>query len=766
MNTPHLLARPVMTNKALSNIIHLRQIVQVRKRRAWGHATVDFVNKDGSVKNRDKTLVVKFPEHVQEVATEGSLWEISGKEYIKTFSVDGFVVNEYTIDADDIKFLRPSGKILARWLSSNINGIGSVIAKRLVRIKNLSAIIESHDKAALLEIAGMSEERVQRLLEQWPAPNLYKTIEWLESQQLPLNLGDKLVAIFGSDAIEKVKSHPFLLMAMGVSFEKTMAVARELNLAMTDNCVMAGVALHVAVKHSAKTGSTVIDSKTLVSNCSEILKSPAPGSIGDIAVDEGFLVKVRNGYQVYGKALMESTVAQFLVDAYKRNPGTGALLAAWEKGLDRHSVEEALVNYESSLEFSLTDEQREAVIGAVMAPICCISGGAGTGKTTILKAILGVYDAIADGMPCYQVALSGRAAQKMAASTGGSAQTIAKLIANHLGDKKPDLPPHMLLIIDEASMVDLLSMYKLISMLPRATRILFVGDTSQLPPVGDGLVFHALFDTPLPFYNLSQVKRQSELSGIHRFATSIRESALEMPNRTQMTLAESDDCSIEPNANITRLIDLWREAGGIGNIVLSPIRKGFLGVENINTQLQQSVGLDRQALYYRDELRGWIPWITSTGSQLLEGDPVLVIANNYDKDADIRNGDLGNISEVFQEPDNQTGALGVIEINGSAIFVTPAILVKLQLGYAVTIHKSQGSQWPTCFILLPTEASQMIDQTLIYTAVTRPTDRLVMIGDESVIEQAVRRGSIALERQTCLRERILTAEHLASQSTG
>lgn len=757
MSTTQVQARPVRPDKVVSNIVHMRQIVQVKKSRAWGHATVDLVKKDGSIESRDKTLVVKFPVDAQELAKEGSLWEVSGKEFLKSFKVNGYVVNEYVIDADEIKFLRPSGKILARWLSSNIKGIGTVIAKRLVRLKNLEDLIAFQDKASLLEIAGMSEERVERLLEQWPAPNLYQTIEWLEKQQLPLNLGEKLVGIFGADAIERVKAHPFLLMGMGVSFEKTMAMANELKLSMADNAVMAGVALHAAVKHSATTGSTVIDAKTLVRQCTEVMASSAPAHIGDVAVEEGYLVKAGNAYQVYGKALMETAVAQFLVDAYTRRPGAHALLAAWEKDVTRTSVESAVLDYESSLGFALTNEQRMAVVGAVMSPVCCISGGAGTGKTTILKAILGVYDSLAVGMPCYQVALSGRAAQKMASSTGAPAQTIAKLIANHVGDKKPDLPPHLLLVIDEASMVDLLSMYRLVSLLPSATRILFVGDTSQLPPVGDGLVFHALFGTPIQFFNLSQVKRQSDQSGIHRFATGVRESALEMPKRTQATLAESEDCSIEPNADMTRLISLWREAGGIGNIVLSPVRKGMFGVENINTQLQEAVGLSRKVLYYRDELRGWIPWITPTSARLLEEDPVLVVANNYEEDADLRNGDLGVITEVFRKPDEVTGAVGILEVNGVAVYITPGILIKLQLGYAVTIHKSQGSQWPTCFVMLPPEASRMIDQTLIYTAVTRPTDRLVLFGDEAVVEQAVKRGSIALERRTCLRERILAA---------
>lgn len=119
-----------------------------------------------------------------------------------------------------------------------------------------------------------------------------------------------------------------------------------------------------------------------------------------------------------------------------------------------------------------------------MSPVACISGGAGTGKTTILQAVLGVYQDISRGLTLKQVALSGRAAQRMAESTGHEACTIAKLIAEHLGDKKEPLPPHVLLVIDEASMIDLLSMYRLCSILPDATRILFVGDVAQLPPVG------------------------------------------------------------------------------------------------------------------------------------------------------------------------------------------------------------------------------------------------------------------------------------------
>lgn len=291
-------------------------------------------------------------------------------------------------------------------------------------------------------------------------------------------------------------------------------------------------------------------------------------------------------------------------------------------------------------------------------------------------------------------------------------------------------------------------MYRLVGILPDAARVIFVGDTAQLPPVGNGLVFHALTETQIPFFNLTQVKRQNEQSGIHKFSTSVRNGIFDLPELTKNTLRESSDCSIETKPTIERLIALWQESGGIErSIVLSPIRKGEFGVNNLNVELQASVGNDRQAIYFQDSLRGWIPWITSTGSRLLKGDPVLVTANNYDEDADLRNGDLGLIVEVFEQPD-EDGAVAVIEVNNYLINVTAEVLEKLHLGYAITIHKSQGSQWSNCFVMLPNEAEKMIDQTLLYTASTRPSENLVLMGGERIIEKAISVGSKATLRKT------------------
>lgn len=325
---------------------------------------------------------------------------------------------------------------------------------------------------------------------------------------------------------------------------------------------------------------------------------------------------------------------------------------------------------------------------------------------------------------------------------------------------KPDLPEQILLVIDESSMVDLLSMYRLVGILPDAARVIFVGDTAQLPPVGNGLVFHALTDTHIPFFNFTQVKRQNEKSGIHKFSTSVRNGLLDLPELTKNTLRESSDCSIETRPTIERLIKLWQESGGIDqSIVLSPIRKGEFGIDNLNLELQESVVNERQAIYFQDSLRGWIPSITSTGSRLLKGDPVLITANNYDEDADLRNGDLGLVVEVFEQPD-EDGAVAVIEVNNDLINVTTELLEKLHLGYAITIHKSQGSQWPNCFVMLPNEAEKMMDQTLLYTASTRPSERLVLMRRERVVQKAIKVDSKALNRVTFLREKVNLAVEL------
>lgn len=157
----------------MSAVAHLNQLVQVRRRRSKGFATVDLVNPDGSIRRRDRTQVVRFPKHVREVASEGSVWRLSGEEREHQFTINGVRVTEYTIIPNELTYQRPSGRLLARWISVNIKGIGGVIANRLVRLKGLDQLIQDRDTEALLAVAGMSTARVERLIEGWPEDDLH-----------------------------------------------------------------------------------------------------------------------------------------------------------------------------------------------------------------------------------------------------------------------------------------------------------------------------------------------------------------------------------------------------------------------------------------------------------------------------------------------------------------------------------------------------------------------------------------------------------------
>jgi exodeoxyribonuclease V alpha subunit len=750
---------------------HLGTQVQVGTRvRADGlHAAVAVIKRDGSVSpsSSTKPLIVKFPEDVKQLVAPGTVWLVDGPEFVTSYVHDGDRRYERTIKATNATFVKPTGQTLSRWLRRNVEGIGETLADRLVRNKHLSKWVLSRDRESLLAIHGMSDTTVDALLKSWPPAKLYEVIEFLDEHSIPSGISGSILKALDEDALPILKSNPFMLLGLGVSFGKVIAFAQKMGFTFDDPELVACVAAHAAFLHSEETGSTVINADELLKRSMLLTEFQMPENLGDIAVERKLMVKCgTSAYQSYGCALMEHDVAEFLVKSLFRPPGSYAGQAGmWETQVDRNRVEQALHRYEKDFQdFSLLPEQREAIIGSLLSPVSCISGGAGTGKTTIIRAVLGCYELLAAELPTYQVAIAGRASQRIAEATGKPAQTIAKLIAEHMGDDKPDLPGHLLLVIDEASMVDLLSMYRLVRFLPQAARVIFVGDSMQLIPVGKGLVFHALQQTGVPFFELKQPMRQHEQSGVHSFATNLRNGVVTFPPAAANRLADSSDCCMVASKDAALLAEYWIQAGGIGGaIVLSPVTPGPLGVDNLNRILQKKVGLDRAALLYRDSDRGLLPWVASDGLRFLKGDPILVTKNRYDINADVRNGDLGILEDVVAEPsgDDYFGSLRMND--GRRISIDADLLEKLSLGYAITIHKSQGSQWDTCFVTLPSNASRMIDQSLLYTAVTRAKTRILLFGDPHLIEAGIKRGPASKERITTLAARI---RHLTDQKNS
>ncbi|WP_261844256.1 AAA family ATPase [Aliamphritea ceti] len=704
----------------------------------------------------EMTLAARLPKNCLEMAEVGSLWAITGERTQREYRINGILIKEELIDVDTATLLKPSGELIARWISGNVEGIGDVLARRLVRaIPDLNEKVSLGDVEALTRVQGFNEGRAKALIAKWPSEGLYAVLEWLQGSSLPLSLAERLIRVYNSEALIQLKTNPFILAAFGVSFEKILGLVDKLNLKVSNQDLIAAIAEHVTSKYCYRTGSTLIPKEKLLTDASVIAKDVdiSADSIIEDSLKKGVLLETPYGYQTLGSAIQEHAVARFISKAASREPGDGSLLSAWEKNLTDNAIEQALLSFETTLPFKMTAEQREAVKNAVSSPVSVISGGAGTGKTTILLAMLSIYEQLSDGMYEYQAALSGRAAQRMSESTGRPAFTIAKLISDHIGEKKQSMPDHLLLVIDEASMVDLLTMYKLVGVLPYATRIVMVGDVAQLPPVGSGLIFHAVMKSPLPVYELTQVKRQGQDSGIHQLATSIRENDY----HHGLLNSDSGDCVYSADSSHERIIAEWEKAGGSqGCILLTPTRKGPLGVDNLNKLIQayRDEKEVRPEIHYQDGIRGWIPWITRTGAVLRLDDQIMVTSNDYT--TGIRNGDLGSITSIYKEPD-EDGVVAQMDINGEIIDITYETLEILDLGYAITIHKSQGSQWPTCILILPGYVSHMLDQTLLYTAVTRPSDQLVILGHSSLVTNALRRGSIALQRITNIENLLISA---------
>ena len=727
--------------------------ILVKKVRAFNCATASLLNSRGSIVPTDKPLSVKFPARYADSFEAGSVWDVSGKTRERAYRVGDRTIVEDFVEGRHVVRICPEGPVIAYWIEKNVPGIGETTAQKLTRaIKNLNQTIQDGDIDALCAIDGMSAMKAQELIARWPNENLYSAMRFLADCGLPAKLAEPIIRIYKARTEELIKADPYLLVPLGVPFGDVELLIKQLNLTTNEDDRNVAIAEEAAHRKST-TGSTVVLSseiETLAQSMGYSISNDAP----DEAVKRAVLIRVDGGYQTIGMARMEAIVGHQINSFACREAGEGALFANWERDITEASVEAKLSEFEQKqLGFELTRDQRRAVIGSVLTPVACISGSAGVGKTTILRAILGVYETFdTQGMDIHMMALSGRAAQRISKSTGYPAKTIAKHVYDSMRASESQAAAkevHTLVIIDEASMVDLHTMYRLISVLPNATRLLFVGDTAQLPPVGPGLIFHELVNSAIPTFNLTAVKRQAANSGIHQFAISVREGLKPLLPKLDDCLENSPDFCHSKDLNLDRIRALWDEAGRSKQcIILAPTNSGEFGVNSINAYIQDFIGTDRPVLRYLDDSHGLIPWRIK-GRHLYLGDQVMVTKNDYQNH--IRNGDLATITEVYSQP-SENGEYGVMELEGIRIPINDEVIEKLDLGFCITIHKSQGSQWPVAIMLVSPEGENMTDRSLLYTGATRPRERLVILGSVTSIEKAIEKGNFSESRVVAIGE--------------
>jgi exodeoxyribonuclease V alpha subunit len=437
-------------------------------------------------------------------------------------------------------------------------------------------------------------------------------------------------------------------------------------------------------------------------------------------IEEGehAIIATGDGYQPLGAAVMEKTITNYLHELLAGAPGP-------ERNLfSRHlsqTIGEAMASFEKDSGLLLNAGQRRGVEMALHHPLSVLTGGAGTGKTTVLQVIHRIAEQVT--VPVLQMALSGRAAQHLREVTGRPASTIAAfLLAAEHGSINPESEP--LVIIDESSMLDAPLMYRVVRALPARARLLLVGDPYQLPPIGFGLVFQVLTASPhIPKVELVEVHRQTQSTGIPDIAHNIRHGIVpSLPAfaglSAGVTFINADDGDV-----MDHILAVLAECRGcVDTQVLGVTKRGATGTRVINTTLHAIASAGKP------KLEGW---------GFSEDDPIIYLVNDYRNE--LWNGSLGRIESILSSNGRHTL---LCSVDGARHEISEEDFHRIDLAYAITVHKAQGSQFKR--VIIPIVKTRWLDRTLIYTALTRAMEQVVFIGDRGTFDAAVRRRVLDL----------------------
>jgi exodeoxyribonuclease V alpha subunit len=671
--------------------------------------------------------IVAGRKHIFRTPLKGEIWQLSG-QFIK------HPIYGDQLHVEKSSLVEPKGYSLVKYLITHpafrYIGIGQAKASRLYKTfgERLSILLDEGDTGELSKV--ISEELASKLISAWRSNARESSLIRLVGQHgIDSRLLEKIIRYWPEDTIEKLRENPYRLIVL-TGWLTVDRIAVALGLAPDDERRLIA-AVEAAVYHSLDARrDTLTDEVSLRKKVRHLLRcsdADIPQQAIDLAVNDKAIVgSPETGYQPYGCSIME----QYLMKRFTAmvDKSQQSQLQLFNK-TSQESINRLIWRFEQQEGITLNAEQRVAVHIATTEPLSVLTGGAGVGKTTVLKAVH--YAVEATGGEIVQMALAGRAAQRMREATGREAYTITGFL-NQVGLGKIKLGDRHMVIIDESSMLDLMLIYRIVKVLPQRVRLLLVGDPHQLPPIGPGLVFHKLAaSSNLKVQELMQVHRQSESTGIPRVAAQIRNGEVpELPIFKGATYGVSFlDC--EPR-NITKLlVDVVSEMGGFDEVQILGITKNrTAGVRNINFMFHEKLTTGKRKLH---------EW------GLAESDPVIYTVNDYDRE--LYNGSLGHLDEIRVESPQSSGEPTiriVCDFNGREIVLSEAELGNIELAYAITTHKAQGSQFKR--VVIPITQNKLLDRTLIYTALTRGVEQVAFIGDRSAFNQAIKAQPKSQER--------------------
>ena len=653
-----------------------------------------------------------------------------------------------------------------RYLGSGaIKGIGTALAARIVRHFHADTFrIIEEEPERLAEIKGISERKAREIAQQvYEKRDMRKAMIFLQQFGITTALAVKIFEKYGQRMYEVLQNNPYQLAddIHGVGFRIADEIARKAGVS-ADSEYRVKSAISYVLLQAGNEGHIYLPKELVQSRTAQLLGvglEDIEQYLMDLAVDRKIVVKQEKKQErVYSASsyYIEMSTARMLCDLNI----TGEI--------DDQVILKKITAIEKQTEMYLDEMQKKAVIEAVRCGLLIITGGPGTGKTTTINTLISYFES--EGLQILLAAPTGRAAKRMTEATGVEAKTVHRLLeisglseesgaVGGFGRNAQNPLEADVIIIDEMSMVDAYLMHALLDAVTVGTRLIMVGDMNQLPSVGPGSVLKDMIQSGcIPVVSLTRIFRQAQESDIVVNAHKInRGEPVLLDNKSRdFFFLKRDDANII----ISIVIQLVRDkmpryvnAKMYDIQVLTPMRKGLLGVERLNKILQEYLNPPDRTKTEQEQ----------NGILFREGDKVMQVKNNYQLEWEIRgrygipmekglgifNGDMGIIREINKQTERVT-----VEFDEQRMVEYPySGLEELELAYAVTIHKSQGSEYPAVVIPLLSGPKMLMTRNLLYTAVTRAKQCVTLVGDPYAFSQ-MEANTVEQKRYTALADRI------------
>ncbi len=642
---------------------------------------------------------------------------------------------------------------IKRYLGSGlIKGIGPVMASRIVQEfgeKTLEIIEHSVDE--LVKIEGVGPKRVEMIKKAWTEQKEIRDLMiFLQAHGVGSGYATKIFKRYGHDSVSVVTQNPYRLATdiFGIGFQSADRIAEKLGFEKNAP-VRAEAGILYVMNQLAEEGHVFYPYELLLERCVEILEVDRKiiiEAIGPLAYEDRIVIEDLN---LDLEQFQPDKKAVYLKRFHVSEAGIAenlSRLRTSQKEIRRIDQDKAVKWVQKIIGLDLALQQISAVKSAISDKIMVITGGPGTGKTTIINAVIRIYREL--GTKILLAAPTGRASKRMSEATGYPAKTIHRLLEYSLQkggfQRNQDNPLDAdVLILDEVSMIDTILMHHLLKAVPDRATVILVGDVNQLPSVGAGSVLKDIIASAMfPVVELNEIFRQAGESQIIVNAHKINNGLI--PELTQDRQELGDFYFIEQDdpeqavAVITELVQN-RIPGRfrldpVNDIqVLSPMHKGLAGTGNLNRTLQEVLNPSNTGLTRGDRM-------------FRLNDKVMQVRNNYEKE--VFNGDIGRIISI--DPDNQEVT---IDFNGVPVPYDYSELDEVTLAYAISVHKSQGSEYPAVIIPLLSQHYVLLQRNLIYTAVTRGKRLVVIVGSKKALAMGIRNDRIR-RRYTHLAERL------------